>query len=503
MRSEAWMFAAAVVFLAAVSGASVADGGTTPSASATIEPVESGDALWPYTSRSRSVAGRTLAINVIVDAPPERVVRVLTQRTDADWERANTTDEGGNATDKAANATDKATNATDEAANATDEAANATPGGGDVTGDESTPSDRDGTATESGERATASPKRGTVADPKADHGTNTSGNVTGNATADEGNVSVPLPGAGGIEIEAEGDDLSVRASGFEVVWRSTHGATRYTYLRPESAAGRWVTETEQLHDGAYLGTRRHVRLYAPASGDWTAIQAHDEWWDWFRLRHTVTGVATTQESLERDLAGEPVVEGIERAHPAHGGRNSNGITRIAVAAALVLVAGTRRRVTSLVGTLTATRRRTLSLAVGVAGVYLGVRLAGVAVEGFLPWLHPKVVAALLYPVLAAGTPLLAHRLGGGLDPRAAGVVAGGSLVGATVLDGLLVGIGVPPAALVQHRIGLGIALGIVAAAGAREAAIRDRRPLDARDRWLLALGVGCWLLALAVPLFGL
>jgi len=467
MRKQAWVLAVAVACLAVVSGASAADGGTTPPASATIEPVESNDTLWPYTSRSRSVTGRTLAINVIVDAPPERVVRVLTRRTDADWVPANVTDGTGNATGGAANGTD-----------------------GVVTERTATPGDE---ATTTGRKTT------TGTDSKGDTGAK----VSGNATDDEGNVSVPLPGTGGIEIEAEGDDISVSASGFEVVWRSTHGATRYTYLRPEAATGRWVTETAQLHDGAYLGTRRHIRLYAPKYGGWTAMQAHGEWWDWFRLRHTVTGVGTAQASLERDLAGEPVVEGIQRVHPAHGGQNSNGITRIAVAAALVLAAGTRRRVRTLVGTLTVGRRRALSLAVGVAGVYVGVRFAGVAVEELLPWLHPKVIAALLYPVLAAGTPVLAHRLGRGLDPRVAGVVAGGSFVGATILDGLVVGIGVPPAALVQHRIGLGIALGIVAAAGAREAVIRDRRPLGNRDRWLLALGVGCWLLALAVPLFGL
>jgi hypothetical protein len=480
MPRPAWISTAILALLLAASGASVGQGGSTPPASATIEPVDSGDRLWPYTSRSQSVAGRTLAINVIVDAPPDRVVRVLSRRTDAGWERSNVTADGANDTDFGA---------TDGGGNATGAAANAS-------------SDSNGTVTQ-GKR----PKRNATdgkGNVTVDGNASDEGNVTvdGNAS-DEGNVSVPLPGSGGIEIEAEDDDLSVFASGFEVVWRSTHGATRYTYRRPDGAEGRWVTEAAQLHDGSYLGSRRHIRLYGPPSGGWTALQAHGEWWDWFRLRHTVTGVATAQASLERDLAGEPVVEGIERDHPAHGGQNSQGITRIAVAAALVLVIGTRRRVTALVGTLTAKRRHALVLAVGVAGVSLGIRVAGVAIEGVLPWLHPKVIAALLYPVLAAGTPILAHWLGGGLDPRVAGIVAGGSLVGATVLDGLVVGIGIPPAGLLQHRVGLGIALGIVAAAGAREAAIRDRRTLDGRDRWLLALGVACWLLALAVPLFGL
>ncbi|WP_246984343.1 hypothetical protein [Halorientalis marina] len=473
MPRPAWISTAILALLLAASGASVGQGGSTPPASATIEPVDSGDRLWPYTSRSQSVAGRTLAINVIVDASPDRVVRVLTRRTDTDWEPADVT---ADATDDA-NATEVSDTTGTSGENATGERTTLTPGSGNATAD--------GT-TSNGENVTAE------------------GNVTvdGNVS-DEGNVTVPLLGVEGIEIETEGDDLSVSASGFEVVWRSTHGATRYTYVRPGATGGRWVTETAQIHDGSYLGTRRHIRLYGPPSGGWTALQAHGEWWDWFRLRHTVTGVATAQASLERDLAGEPVVDGIERDHPAHGGQNSQGITRIAVAAALVLVIGTRRRVTALVGTLTAKRRRALLLAVGVAGVSLGIRVAGVAIEGFLPWLHPKVIAALLYPVLAAGTPILAHWLGGGLDPRVAGIVAGGSLVGVTLLDGLVVGIGIPPAGLLQHRVGLGIALGIVAAAGAREAAIRDRRTLDGRDRWLLALGVACWLLALAVPLFGL
>jgi hypothetical protein len=41
--------------------------------------------VWPYTSRHRSVEGRTLAITVVVKGDAERVRAALVTRSDADW----------------------------------------------------------------------------------------------------------------------------------------------------------------------------------------------------------------------------------------------------------------------------------------------------------------------------------------------------------------------------------------------------------------------------------
>ncbi|MFC6737659.1 hypothetical protein ACFQEQ_15555, partial [Halolamina salina] len=150
--------------------------------------------VWPYTSRSRSTEGRTLALNVVVLGEPDRVRRAFVGRSDTDW-----------------------------------------------------------------------------------------GAVGGNA--------------------------SVGVS----PWRPAHGSVRYSYVGSDrEGSGEWVAPAYQLAVGEYFGERTHIRAYPSASGDWTALQAHTEYWDWFRLRHTVTGVGPGAEFVERDLADESFVEEVSR-----------------------------------------------------------------------------------------------------------------------------------------------------------------------------------------------
>lgn len=75
-----------------------------------------------------------------------------------------------------------------------------------------------------------------------------------------------------------------------VDWDDAAGSTRYTYIdaTPHGGEAEWIDESYQLHDGTYLGSRAHIRAYANEDDNWTAIQAHEEYFDWFRLRHTVT-----------------------------------------------------------------------------------------------------------------------------------------------------------------------------------------------------------------------
>jgi len=106
--------------------------------------------IWPYTSKSESVEGRTLAINVVFRDDGEAVREALEARPDADWQE----------------------------------------------------------------------------------------------TDDE-------------ETDAEPDlvrDIVVRD------WEDAHGSTRYTYFEGPSG-GAWVTESFELHDGEYLGSRDHIRAY--------------------------------------------------------------------------------------------------------------------------------------------------------------------------------------------------------------------------------------------------
>ncbi|WP_435359234.1 hypothetical protein [Haloarchaeobius sp. DFWS5] len=105
-------------------------------------------------------------------------------------------------------------------------------------------------------------------------------------------------------------------------WDATHGATRYTYVRQlDDGTGTWAEEYSQLHVGSYLGSRQHVRLYeVPTDGAGaTAIQAHNEHWDWFRLRHTVGSTAAGQVYVEQQFYGVPTVERVSRERFANGG----------------------------------------------------------------------------------------------------------------------------------------------------------------------------------------
>lgn len=102
-------------------------------------------------------------------------------------------------------------------------------------------------------------------------------------------------------IEAPNVTVEAGETEVELAWRSAHGATRYTYVERDGT-GRWLDEYRQLHAGSYLATRDHVWLYAPADdAGWTALQIHREYWDWFRLRHTVTDVVDSRERAVGDL----------------------------------------------------------------------------------------------------------------------------------------------------------------------------------------------------------
>ncbi|KAB1185151.1 MULTISPECIES: hypothetical protein [Haloferax] len=105
------------------------------------------------------------------------------------------------------------------------------------------------------------------------------------------------------------------------VWGPATGADRYTYVDTDAPGALWVDESTQLHDGTYFGSRIHLRLYGVGSqgNSWTAIQAHRDYWDWFRLRHTVTGLAGPQHTVERDLMDQPAVTEVRRVRYGNGG----------------------------------------------------------------------------------------------------------------------------------------------------------------------------------------
>ncbi len=328
-----------------------------------------------------------------------------------------------------------------------------------------------------------------------------------------GDASIPLPGTEDVDVDTgTHGTLSVDGPGVVLTWGATHGASRYTYVEPAREGSRWLEQDFQLHAGTYLRTRQHVRGFGSPSGTWTAVQVHAEWWDWFRLRHTVTSTRGSQELVEADLADEPGVRVRGRNFSGYGSRGAGGITVVDLLA-LVLPAiavgvgrgsrSARRLALDLVRTGDDRLGDELRLAAGVGGLYLGVRLAGVVLETILPWLHPKLFAAVLYPVVALGVPVMAYRQGGAVQPpRAFGVTVAALLV-AFAADFAVVGVGLPGPELARHRVGVALAAGLLAAgAGARAAGDPESRRRRVGTA-LVAVAVLAWLVSLAVPLFGL
>ena len=270
-------------------------------------------------------------------------------------------------------------------------------------------------------------------------------------------------------------------------WSSAHGAMRYTYVQRDGE-GRWLPQRYQLHAGTYLGTRSHVRVYAPGGdSEWSAIQAHSEYWDWFRLRHGVTDVWDTGRQLEEDFADQPLVSDVDRAYATEHGPMSEGISVVYVAGGLLAVSvpALRRRVTAAVddvGLTTPTRRRSVALFGFAIAVPLAVRAAGIGLEQALPWLTPKFIAAPLYVVLVAGLPVGVYRLSEGVPvERAVALAATGFLVGVT-LDAVALDVTGVLARYAWHRLALAVGLGAIAG-GTRE---------PGRSRKLLVAGFCTW-----------
>jgi hypothetical protein len=338
----------------------------TPDPEVLVAPDGTSSYVWPYTSRSRSVAGRTLALNVVVLGDAERVRRALVARSDANWNSA-----------------------------------------------------------------------------------------TQNAT---------------IQLSP---------------WQPAHGSVRYTYVTPNrTATGRWLPAAYQLHVGTYFGRRTHLRAYPSRTGNWTAIQAHTEYWDWFRLRHTVTGVTSGARFVERDLQDEPFVEEVTRTAHGHPGGGSDGQWTTIDLAWIVLLAAAVGRVTD--------RRtvRDLALSASLAGVVLGVRGWGLAAEAAAPGVTPKLFVVIGYPVLAIGPPALVTRFGSGRPASRIVPLAAVGFGAGLALDLLVAGVRHVPPPLAFHRLALVVALGVLALGASRE------------NRGVVALGVLAWVAALVAPLLG-
>jgi hypothetical protein len=335
----------------------------------------------------------------------------------------------------------------------------------------------------------------------------TAGNETANGTTTE----TPDGTADGTTTETANGTTTETAAGERVEFdpdaeriedaikfRDAEGAKRYTYVETDGE-GVWLGESYQLHSGEYLGARMHIRAYNDPNGEWTAVQVHEEHWDWFRLRHTVTGIDDPQRKLEADFMGEPYVAEVVRQ--PFGNRTADGdgwASVISLAAASVLffgLMGRVRHVKRATHRFTRRQRRELALGATVFALYLSVRALGILGETLAAGLSPKIIAAPLYLLLAVGTPTVAYLLGRGTDRTWGFAFAAAGLGTAFVVDFAAMGVSLIPLRVVLHRGAVIIALGLIALGGAL-AAKQDEYPIP------LFVGVLGWLAALFAPLFG-
>lgn len=382
------LLAAGALLLLTVVGllaAPSADGQQPKDATDTIDVGPDDDELWPFTSRSTSVEGRTLVLNAIVMEDPKTVEVMLGRRASTDW---STTD------------------------------------------------------------------RTTPPDPAA---------------------------------------APFREEQVATGWQSAHGSVRYTYAATDKD-GRWLKQRYQLHVGTYLGTRDHIRAFAPSEqSEWTALQAHSEYWDWFRLRHTVTDVQGTADRIAADFRSLDRVS-VERGYRRDSGPLSRGI--VVVSSLLPLLAG-RRHWSRLRDRFEDPSRRTATLTVFAIALAtpMAVRVAGIGLERLIPLVNPKLFVVMLYPVLAVGLPVAVARRSGTLPARVAGPAAAVALAVGFTAEFAFLGVA-PPERIVWHRLLVATALGLLAAGGAELSRNGTWRPL-------YTVGGGTlWLWGLIAPLFG-
>lgn len=323
---------------------------------------------------------------------------------------------------------------------------------------------------------------------------------------------------------------NVTINGTGVYWAESSGSDRYTFMM-DGGSRTWTDATYQIHDGSYFGSRYHLRLYEGGAGKstWTAIQAHREYWNWFRLRHEVVSLSRAQHHVERDFLGTGLVTEMERNRWANGGavdadgwvtviklqhRVITGPDRLtpgswsgrpglvvpllglAATAYLTEALPTGREYVERLRRSRLTRLRVM-LFVSTALFPLIVRVGAIAVERAVPGASPTVVGGPFYLLLVLGLPGAALLIGRHLRPAegfslsvlgmGTGVMADYAYLGLTVISFDV---------LVQNLVLL-FGLGLIGAGGSRWSS----RPLT-RHRYH-ALGAAIWVGALLWPLLGL
>lgn len=326
------------------------------------------------------------------------------------------------------------------------------------------------------------------------------------------------------------EESNVTLNGTGIHWGPSAGSERYTYIRTEDE-GVWKKSTYQIHDGTYFGSRNHLRLYEGGSNNqtWTAIQAHHEYWDWFRLRHDVNSLSRAQYHVEQDLMDSGLTADVRREYWANGGAIDSDGWVTAIDLSYRVTSGPQAPddteespsrhalVVPLIWLALPVHRKELLAAVqdqlewihesridrsfvalfaSTALIPLIVRIGAITAERTFPAASPIAVGGPFYLLLVLGLPASAYLFGrhvSATDGFIAAVFGAGM---GMMLDYAYLGlVAIPYGALVQ-RIVLLIGLGLIAAGGTRWATT----PFS-RHRYH-TVGAVIWVGILVWPLLG-
>ncbi|MXR51390.1 hypothetical protein GRX03_07210 [Halovenus sp. WSH3] len=319
------------------------------------------------------------------------------------------------------------------------------------------------------------------------------------------------------ESEAGNETYQIDIEDSELDWNDASGSPRYIYIQ-DDGGGRWLRESYQLHEGNYMGERQHIRAYEDPDGEYTAIQIHREYFDFFQLRHNVVDIEDSGQMLEDEFLDQPFVDRVSREYFGTRGRWTDGWTVSIHLGALiptalfgvfalgsVVSASTRRAVWSLTrnfGSWARTNWAGFVLAAGLVVTVVGTRAFALALENTFTETYPQVFAGVAYPILALGPPAVVAVLARRLSPLPAFGFAVFGLVAALAADTMWVGLGVVPVQVFLHRFGLALTLGVLALGVAREVS-DDPEAIDEERGVLIAAGLLAWFGGLALPLFGM
>lgn len=251
-------------------------------------------------------------------------------------------------------------------------------------------------------------------------------------------------------------------------WSEADGTERYAKINEE-----WVLSSYQLERGHYFTTRHHLRGYK--ASNMTLVQAHQEHFDWFSVRHRVESNSQARIKLEEGLRNQGFE--LERAYSNGFAVDSDGWLTIALLASIIAVI--KKKHAKKLGDY-------IFPIIGFLLLLGFVRLGGVGLYSFLT---PHQVFAVLSPVIFIGMPVFAFAYGRNRKGVLPGILVFTGFIAAVVVDYLFLGVEVIETEVVIQRFVAGLSLGIIA--------VSD---LENKKK-IIVLGLGLWAVISIMSLF--